>query len=177
MTETWKDIEGYEGLYQVSDKGQVKSLRYGRILKTYHDKLNLVAIVQLSSGGKRVSRSVRRLVALEFLPNPNGYSHVEVIDCNPMNCDVSNLRWIKSNNPHSGYLRKITQLEQQLQTQNKLLLDFAREAMENNKSIREHWHSNNLSFVELSRLQGHSATEFSNSKTYKQVVKLLEGAE
>ena len=80
MKETWKPIKNYEGLYEVSNKGQVRSLNYKRtgeikILKLRVDKYGYLQ-VHLSKNGKHYAKSIHRLVAQTFIPNPNNYSQV-----------------------------------------------------------------------------------------------------
>ena len=77
-TEIWKDIKGYEGLYQVSNFGRVKSFNYlhhkglTRILKTSYSKSeDRYPNVILTKDGKQKTLLVHRLVAETFLPNPN----------------------------------------------------------------------------------------------------------
>ena len=98
MKEIWKDIEGYEGLYQVSDLGRVKSLKFGkeRILKqnqTYKGYL----VVTLSENGKTKTRNVHVLVAMAFLDHkPDGTQKVVVdhIDNNKNNNTLDNMQLI-----------------------------------------------------------------------------------
>ena len=74
--ENWKDIKGYEGSYQVSDLGRVKSLRYGNILNPYINSVGY-KVVNLSENTKRVAKKVHSLVAECFLNHtPNGYKLV-----------------------------------------------------------------------------------------------------
>lgn len=76
--ETYKDISGYEGVYQVSNLGNVKSLRYNkeRILKPTKGTVGYLT-VGLSSNGKSKWRTIHSLVAEAFLSHvPNGYKMV-----------------------------------------------------------------------------------------------------
>lgn len=92
--EIWRDIEGYEGLYQVSDKGRVRSLKYGKehILKperTHNGYLR----VNLCKNEKQKHFLVHRLVALTFITNPNNLPDVNHKDENKENNRVENLEW------------------------------------------------------------------------------------
>lgn len=95
--EIWKDIKGYEGLYQVSNKGNVKSLNYKRsgkdkILKLVKQKNNYIKI-QLYKD--RISKQffVHRLVAETFIDNPDNLLCVNHKDENPSNNFVENLEF------------------------------------------------------------------------------------
>jgi hypothetical protein len=109
--ETFKDIIGYKGLYQISDEGRVKSTpadgKKERILKQELTKSKNAHYcrVSLSKQGKVTRFLVHRLVATAFLPNPNDKSQVNHIDNNSENNDVSNLEWCtaKENMRHSVY--------------------------------------------------------------------------
>ena len=99
--EIWKDIEGYEGLYQVSNKGRIKSLNRidsrGRKVneKILSSKPNNKGYlrVHLYKNGKRKPFSVHRLVAIAFIPNPNNLLEVNHKDENKENNTVDNLEW------------------------------------------------------------------------------------
>ena len=114
MIETWKDIKGYEGLYMVSNFGNVKSLprkRYtGGILKEriLTVRLNKTSkksyfIVALYKDGKRDDLQVHRLVAEAFIPNPDNKPQVNHIDGNTYNNVETNLEWCtpKENTYHA----------------------------------------------------------------------------
>ncbi len=99
--EIWKDIPGYEGLYQVSNLGRVKSMarvdargnhRNEKILKNNDDGKGYRRVV-LSKDAIKKYFFVHRLVALVFIPNPNNYPIINHKDENPENNNVSNLEW------------------------------------------------------------------------------------
>ena len=106
MTEIWKDIEGYEGLYQVSNCGRVKRLagvvkgnwkqgerrQEERVLKPLHCRLDYQA-VSLSKDGKMTHYLIHRLVAQAFIPNPLNLPEVNHKDEKPSNNCVDNLEW------------------------------------------------------------------------------------
>lgn len=102
--EIWKDIEGYEWLYQVSNLGRVKSLdRYvrnrngmtmkkGRIMKPFIRKDGYMHVNLIKDGMKLCY--IHRLVAVSFIPNPLGLAEVNHKDENKANNTVDNLEWV-----------------------------------------------------------------------------------
>lgn len=88
--EQWKDIEGYEGLYEVSNMGRVRNNK-GKILKPQMRRMYLSHI--LYKDGIPHNWSVHRLVAKAFIPNPNNYEVVNHKDENKLNNEASNLEW------------------------------------------------------------------------------------
>ena len=101
IEEIWRPVVGYEGLYEVSNTGRVRSLdKYdsmnrflrGRILRLFTDGLGYLR-AQLYSNSKRKSFLVHRLVAQAFIPNPDNLPQVNHRDENPSNDNVDNLEW------------------------------------------------------------------------------------
>ncbi len=97
MEEVWKNICGYEGLYQVSNLGNVKSLNYahrGYAKNLVPKKNNSGRLwVELVKDGVKKPMLIHRLVANEFIDNPNNYPQINHKDENPTNNCVDNLEW------------------------------------------------------------------------------------
>ena len=108
MDEVWKPVKGFEGYYEVSNLGRVKRLdRYdygcgyarfykGRILKNLTYKTTGYLHVQLCKSGTIVNKSVHRLVAETFIPNPYNLPQVNHKDEDKSNNVVDNLEWCSS---------------------------------------------------------------------------------
>lgn len=95
--EVWRDIKGYENIYQVSNLGNVKSLSYNKtgkeqLLKQFKDKYGYLQ-VHLCKNKIHKKYLVHRLVALAFLPNPNNFPCINHKDENPSNNKVDNIEW------------------------------------------------------------------------------------
>lgn len=110
--EIWRDARGYEGFYQVSSFGRVKSLeridrrKYIRPRITLKNKIEKTRYqkVHLSKDGKAKSLSVHRLVALAYIPKPEDCDIADYLDNNPSNNEVSNREWTT----HKGNMQYAT---------------------------------------------------------------------
>ena len=116
VEEIWKDIAGYEGLYMVSSLGRVKSLNYmhtGKegILEQMKHR-NGYLKVNLYKNGKMYQQYVHRLVAIAFIPNPEGKPEVDHINGKRTDCRYCNLRWVSSiENKNNGVSKKVLCVE------------------------------------------------------------------
>lgn len=122
MTEIWRDIQGFEGIYMISNLGNLKSLdrivnckngkcriRRGVCFKVCKDNRNRYKYVTLwDRNGKFLKTSIHRLVAQAFIPNPNNYPIINHKDENQRNNRVDNLEWCtyKYNNEYNGRIDK-----------------------------------------------------------------------
>ena len=115
QNEIWRDVVGYEGLYQISNLGRLKHLatprkkgtgKYERDehFCTSHVQNNGYLVVDLYKDNKRKTFLVHRLVAMSFLLNPQNYEFINHIDNNRKNNCLSNLEWCtKSYNTKYSY--------------------------------------------------------------------------
>lgn len=141
MQEEWRDIKGFEGYYQVSNLGRVRSVdrviintgnkgenkksHYkGRILRQTHRNKGYLGVI-LTKNSKQHSFSVHRLVAQTFIPNINNLPQINHKDENKENNSVDNLEWCdckyninygswrqKQSYSHKGkYSKKVVQLD------------------------------------------------------------------
>ena len=121
MSEEWRDIKGYEGLYQVSNYGRVRSV--SRIvtwknnqLKTYKSRImkiqqkNGYYTVSLYKDFNSKTIRVHRLVGEAFIPNPDNLPFINHIDENKLNNRVENLEWCtrQYNNNYGSRNHKIS---------------------------------------------------------------------
>lgn len=120
--EIWKDIEGYEGLYLVSNKGRIKrlpqhmirsngaELKFEERIMTKKDNgkgYHYVTLHKFSSKKDKKNILVHRLVAIAFLQNPHNYKFINHIDGNKHNNEVNNLEWCsREDNMQHAYRNK-----------------------------------------------------------------------
>jgi len=152
--ETWKDVENYEGLYQVSTCGKVKSLkRLDSVGRRINEKIlkpairsdgYLVVVLYRAGDGKQFP--VHRLVAIAFIPNPKNLPEVNHKDEDKCNPHVKNLEWM-SHRANSNYgtarLRSVANTDWERRTANinwaKTVLkhDYVAIGKKNGKPIRQ----------------------------------------
>lgn len=140
--EIWKDVVGFEGLYQISSLGRVKSLNRvtidsrgrirpvnGRMLKIRVSKNTGYPQVHLSKDGKSYDITIHRLIAEAFIPNPKNLPCINHIDQDRGNSVLSNLEWCtySYNNSYGDAIpkRKKT-LRQSLIGKHKIIYQFSK---------------------------------------------------
>ena len=130
MVEIWENIKNYEGKYQVSNMGNVKSLNFNNTKRPaiLVKKVNRrgYEYVCLSQYGKRSYSAVHRLVAEAFIPNPDNKEQINHIDGNKRNNSMYNLEWVsqseninhairtgllKLNGAQNGRSKKVQQID------------------------------------------------------------------
>jgi hypothetical protein len=110
LYEVWKDIPNYEGLYQISNRGKVKSFcrKNTIILKGEIDRNGYERVI-LCKGKQHKSWTIHRLVGLTFLSNPHNYPQINHKDENKLNNNVDNLEWCTAsyNNSYNDRMKRI----------------------------------------------------------------------
>lgn len=99
MKEIWRNVKGYEGLYEVSNLGRIKSIQRsgtpGGVRKLNVNKYGYV-YVMLSKSNKHKNHTVHRLVGLAFIPSVDGKELINHIDGNKSNNNLKNLEWVNN---------------------------------------------------------------------------------
>ena len=141
MIEEWKDIEGYEGLYQVSSLGRIKSfdriikykknnkiityLKKGRIMKPHNNGRDYLNVSLIKDGNIQKHLYIHIIVAKAFIPNPYNLEQVNHKNFNKTDNRVENLEWCtrKNNMLHykqSSFFKEV-QIKKQIASHNKTI--------------------------------------------------------
>lgn len=120
ITEIWTDIKGYEGLYQISNKGNIKSFISSKILSPLF--ANGYLQVRLYKNSKSIRQKIHRLVAAAFIPNPANKPQVNHKNGIKTDNRVENLEWVTASentrHAHKNGLCPITDKHRQASRQN-----------------------------------------------------------
>lgn len=124
MNEIWKDIEGYEGLYQISSNAEVRKIKPNGEYKILKSSIGGSGYPRVSLRNDKKSKMMllHRLLAKAFIPNPNNLPCINHKDENPLNCSLQNLEWCtyKYNSNYGTCRQKIQQsLEREVYQYNK----------------------------------------------------------
>lgn len=90
--ETWKEIPNYEGIYEISTRGFIRTISK-RLQKTPYITNKGYLAIDLYKNKKRKKHLIHRLIAETFISNPNNYPCVNHKDGNKLNNDINNLEW------------------------------------------------------------------------------------
>lgn len=91
--EEWRDVKGYEGRYQVSDLGRVRSVATGKCLAQHANNKGYVCVGLWCNYARKLA-TVHRLVASAFVREPLAGEQVDHIDCDKRNNRAGNLEWV-----------------------------------------------------------------------------------
>lgn len=94
MSEIWKDVLNYEGIYQVSNLGNVRNIKRGNSLKGRLDTYGYYRVILSKKGSHYKNFQIHRLVAQAFIPNPDNKPQVDHINTIRTDNRVENLRWV-----------------------------------------------------------------------------------
>lgn len=105
IMETWKEIDGYDGLYEISNKGRVRSYnnkgynkpdrrQEPKILKLHKQNSGYYFVTLYNSDSKNKQYTIHRLVAKAFIPNPEDKPMVNHVDGDKENNCVDNFEWV-----------------------------------------------------------------------------------
>lgn len=107
LDEVWKDLDGFEGLYKINNKGDIVSLyqeksngkrasKPGEVRKhTARTKNPMVMVNLRDNNGHVTERSLHYIAAENFIPNPRGYRKVKFKNGNVYDWNPSNLEWVE----------------------------------------------------------------------------------
>lgn len=127
--EIWVSIEGYEGIYELSNHGRVRSLdreivminggikfKYGQMISGSIDTSGYLRVTLSDLNKKKRSFRMHRLVAQHFVDNPNNLTHVNFKDNDRFNFDPSNLEWttLDKSNSKGGVVSNKKRLEREM---------------------------------------------------------------
>lgn len=159
MKEVWKSVKGYEGYYEVSNTGKVRSVERTVILlsrdgkprpSVYKSKVLRLSVenktkqlprryVRLSKGGVVKRFYVHRLIAQTFIPNPLQLPEVNHIDGNPFNNNVENLEWSsKEDNIRHAFENKLIKTERAVAKLHPKTLEIIETYKSESEACRQH---------------------------------------
>lgn len=151
----WKPIKDYEGLYEVSNTGQIRNAK-GKIKKSQikKDRHTNYKEISLWKNGTHKRFLVHRLVAMAFIPNPNNYPIINHKDQNGTNNCVDNLEWC-NHSYNNRYKRfpikpKICKTNKRLTEEHKLKISASMKKFRREKALRFEYDGEMLSIPELS---------------------------
>lgn len=103
MLENWRKVKDFN-LYSVSDQGNIRNDKTGRILKGGLDTYGYPQVI-LCKNGSRINRKIHRIVAETFISNPDNKPQINHIDGDKTNNEVSNLEWCTNQENQNHFWR------------------------------------------------------------------------
>lgn len=103
MKEIWKDIPNYEGIYQVSNKGRVKNIKFNRLMTPSATQGGILQVM-ISKDGQKKSTNLPRLVYNAFAMKLDENAVITHRDRNPKNCSLENLIVFQDHSTLKSYL-------------------------------------------------------------------------
>ena len=166
MEEVWKDINGYEGIYSISNKGNVWSHKSKKMLKPYIEKKGYHSI-KLGSYERKAFK-VHRLVAIHFVKNDDNYDQVNHMDGDKNNNRFDNLEWCDCGFNVRHALKTGLRIPR-----NGSNINTCKLSEENVLSIRKEYAAGNISQRKLAEKYGVVQTTIKsivNNKSWKQML-------
>lgn len=165
--EIWKDIPGYEGLYQVNQWGDIFSLYTNKKLKWSLHKDGYKQY-NLHKNKKAYIMMAHRAVALAFIPNPNNLPLVNHKDENKLNCYIDNLEWCDHiyNNIYNGKNEKIKEKDLKKYGKEFYVYDSNLNLLGKFKGIRKFAREHNLSFGSFSSILNYNSKNIEKLHQY-----------
>lgn len=118
----FEDLKDFEGLYQINREGKIWTSYYNKIMSPTDD--NGYLRICLTKDGKRKFYRIHRLLAIQYIPNPDNLPEIDHIDRNKLNNDLSNLRWCDRTTNMNNQERSIANMTEE---QKKERIDNLRE--------------------------------------------------